>query len=314
MDSIPYLLLTRSVHWRRLLVTGGLSAVGTAVFGVVTAFYMPPLVTRYTNQFGLFGITIALIGWLLVASVIVVAAAAIGAEFDASRAPWAVRLQTRYHLLDPDLEPPVAVPDAAVGLDSSDLVLLLRVLVNWLILTVAVWVATSIVPGIDVPGGFLTLLGVSLLLGLVNAVLGPLLYLVAMPLTVLTLGTFALVVNGVLLSVTAALTDPSTRPASAAQCWERWSSRSSPPCSSWCSALLHAPRSKNPRPHEASRAPAGHTVHPLRVMLPEIRSREGGGERPAQGARSHQSWMTPSEGSSSRLAEAMCSARATRAV
>ena len=139
--SIPYLLLTRSVHWRRLLVTGGLSAVGTAVFGVVTAFYMPPLVTRYTNQFGLFGITIALIGWLLVASVIVVAAAAIGAEFDASRAPWAVRLQTRYHLLDPDLEPPVAVPDAAVGLDSSDLVLLLRVLVNWLILTVAVWVA-----------------------------------------------------------------------------------------------------------------------------------------------------------------------------
>ena len=138
---------------------------------------------------------------------IVVAAAAIGAEFDASRAPWAVRLQTRYHLLDPDLEPPVAVPDAAVGLDSSDLVLLLRVLVNWLILTVAVWVATSIVPGIDVPGGFLTLLGVSLLLGLVNAVLGPLLYLVAMPLTVLTLGTFALVVNGVLLSVTAALTD-----------------------------------------------------------------------------------------------------------
>ena len=71
----------------------------------------------------------------------------------------------------------------------------------------AVWVATSIVPGIDVPGGFLTLLGVSLLLGLVNAVLGPLLYLVAMPLTVLTLGTFALVVNGVLLSVTAALTD-----------------------------------------------------------------------------------------------------------
>ena len=111
--SIPYLLLTRSVHWRRLLVTGGLSAVGTAVFGVATAFYMPPLVTRYTNQFGLFGITIALIGWLLVASGIVVAAAAIGAEFDASREPWAVRLKTRYHLLDPDLEPPVA--DAGRG-------------------------------------------------------------------------------------------------------------------------------------------------------------------------------------------------------
>ena len=57
------------------------------------------------------------------------------------------------------------------------------------------------------PGGFLTLLVVSLLLGLVNAVLGPLLHLVALPLTLLTLGTFALVVNGVLLAVTAGISD-----------------------------------------------------------------------------------------------------------
>ena len=85
--------------------------------------------------------------------------------------------------------------------------MLIRVLVNWLIIAAAVWVATLVVPGIDVRGGFWTLAGVSLLFGLVNAVLGPLLHLVALPVSVLTLGTFALLVNGVLLLVTAALSD-----------------------------------------------------------------------------------------------------------
>ena len=83
--------------------------------------------------------------------------------------------------------------------------MLVRVLVNWLVMTVAVWAATAVVPGIDVPGGLVTYLGVSLLFGLVNAVLGPLLHLVTLPLSVLTFGMFALVVNGLLLSVTAAV-------------------------------------------------------------------------------------------------------------
>ena len=62
-----------------------------------------------------------------------------------------------------------------------------------------------VVPGIHVTGGFLTYLGLSLLLGFVNAVLGPVLYYVALPLSVVTLGSFALVVNSVLLLVTAGL-------------------------------------------------------------------------------------------------------------
>ncbi|QWZ08794.1 phage holin family protein [Nocardioides panacis] len=206
--SIPYLLLNRRVHWRRLLFGGAVSAVGTSVFGVATTIYMPPMVTKYTNEFGMFGITIALIGWLLAACGVLVASAAVGAEFDASRESWVVALKTRYALFDPAGDVPTVDPQAAAsGLNSSDLLILFRVLVNWLILAAAVWAATAIVPGISVPGGFLTLLVVSLLLGLVNAVLGPLLHLVALPLTLLTLGTFALVVNGVLLAVTAGLTD-----------------------------------------------------------------------------------------------------------
>ena len=45
------------------------------------------------------------------------------------------------------------------------------------------------------------------MLGLVNAVLGPLLWFVAMPLSVLTVGLSALAVNSVLLAVTAGLSD-----------------------------------------------------------------------------------------------------------
>ena len=91
------------------------------------------------------------------------------------------------------------------GLNSEDLLLLGRVLVNWLVMVAAVWVATAVVPGIEVTGGLPTYLLVSLLFGLVNAVLGPLLYLIALPLTVVTLGLSALLVNGLLLAITAGL-------------------------------------------------------------------------------------------------------------
>lgn len=80
-----------------------------------------------------------------------------------------------------------------------------RLLVTWAIIAVAVGVAAAIVPGIDIHGGFLTLLWVALLFGLVNAVLGPILHLLSLPLTIMTLGLFALVVNGALLAITAGL-------------------------------------------------------------------------------------------------------------
>ena len=93
------------------------------------------------------------------------------------------------------------------GLNADDLVMLLRALVNWLALTAAVWAATALVPGIEVTGGFFTYLAVSILFGFVNALLGPLLLLVALPLSVFTLGSVALVVNTVLLALTAGLSD-----------------------------------------------------------------------------------------------------------
>ena len=119
--SIPYLLLNRQVHWRKLLVAEGTAALGTSVFGVATTVYMPPLLTRYTSQFGLFGITIALIGWLLAVCGVVVASAAIGAEFDASQERWVLRLKMTYGLTDPALKNS-SVTNAAerAGLNSGD--------------------------------------------------------------------------------------------------------------------------------------------------------------------------------------------------
>jgi putative membrane protein len=64
----------------------------------------------------------------------------------------------------------------------------------------ALWAATQLVPGIEVRGVFRLLLA-ALAFGLVNAVVRPVLVLLSMPLTLLTLGLFLLVVNAAMLGL-----------------------------------------------------------------------------------------------------------------
>lgn len=85
--------------------------------------------------------------------------------------------------------------------------MIVKLLVAWVILAAAIAITAALVPSVEVDGGVLTLLGVSMLFALVNALLGPLLRLISLPLTLITLGLFALVVNGILLGITAGLTD-----------------------------------------------------------------------------------------------------------
>lgn len=206
--SIPYLLMDRQVHWRRLLVTGVLTAAAMAVYGTATALYMPEMIETQTAEFGLFGVTIAIIGWLLGAAVIIIACTAVGAEFDLSRSAWALRLRERYRLVDPAQPPPMSLSvDEASSLTRSDLLLFVRVLRTWSVMAAAVWVATALVGGIQVDGGVLTYLWVSLLLGLVNALIGPLLRFVVADVTWPRLGLVALLVNGVLLEITSWLSE-----------------------------------------------------------------------------------------------------------
>lgn len=81
----------------------------------------------------------------------------------------------------------------------------MRFLLRLVITAVALWVATRFVPGISYQGGALALLGVAVVFGVVNALLGGLLKLFALPITILTLGLFALVINALLLWLTASL-------------------------------------------------------------------------------------------------------------
>jgi uncharacterized BrkB/YihY/UPF0761 family membrane protein len=93
--SVPFLLLDRRVPWQRLLPAGMLAGTALTLYGIATMIYMPPLMTSYSERYGLFGVTVAIVGWLLCSSVIVVAATVIAAEFDRAPDAWARRLRAK---------------------------------------------------------------------------------------------------------------------------------------------------------------------------------------------------------------------------
>ncbi len=70
--------------------------------------------------------------------------------------------------------------------------------IRWLILAFAVWVAANLVSGIHLSGWEATLI-VAAILGLLNLYLRPLLVMLSLPLTLLTLGVFLIVINAILL-------------------------------------------------------------------------------------------------------------------
>jgi putative membrane protein len=80
---------------------------------------------------------------------------------------------------------------------------LARLLVN----AAALWVATRVVPGVTFAGGWLPFLGVAVVFGVVNAFIRPVAKILAFPLILLTLGIFALVVNGLMLLLTSSLSE-----------------------------------------------------------------------------------------------------------
>lgn len=78
--------------------------------------------------------------------------------------------------------------------------------IRLLIVALGLWLASELVPGIEVNGAG-TLLGAALLLGIVNAVVRPLLVILTLPITVLTLGLFLLVINAAMLGLVAWMFD-----------------------------------------------------------------------------------------------------------
>lgn len=68
---------------------------------------------------------------------------------------------------------------------------------RWLLNAGALFVIAALIPGIEISGFYAALLTI-VVLGLVNAIIRPLLILLTLPVTILTLGLFTLVINAIL--------------------------------------------------------------------------------------------------------------------
>ena len=77
----------------------------------------------------------------------------------------------------------------------------MKLLIRWIITGLSLFVAAWLVPGIRVDDGnaWVAVAAMAVILGLVNAVVRPLLTLLSCPLIILTLGLFLLVINGLTL-------------------------------------------------------------------------------------------------------------------
>ena len=82
--------------------------------------------------------------------------------------------------------------------------MLIGFLVIWLITALGLWLVTVIVPGVRVRSAGDLLLA-AFVLGAINAVIRPVLWVLTMPLTVLSFGLFALLINALMVRFTSAL-------------------------------------------------------------------------------------------------------------
>jgi putative membrane protein len=80
-----------------------------------------------------------------------------------------------------------------------------RFILRWVINAVAIFLAIRFVPGIAFAGGWLGIVWLALIFGLINAFLRPLLQILTCPLIILTLGLFTLIINTFLFWLTATI-------------------------------------------------------------------------------------------------------------
>ena len=83
----------------------------------------------------------------------------------------------------------------------------MKILIRWAVLAVAIAIAVAVTEGIDVHGGIGGYITVAAVLGLVNALIRPIVRLFTIPITIVTLGLFSFVINGLMLVLAALLSD-----------------------------------------------------------------------------------------------------------
>ena len=86
----------------------------------------------------------------------------------------------------------------------------MKLFFHWLVSAIAIGVAAYLIPGVSVTvfGAFI----MAVVLGALNLLVRPLLFLLTLPITILTLGLFTLVINGLLVWCAAAVVPGFTVP------------------------------------------------------------------------------------------------------
>jgi len=85
--------------------------------------------------------------------------------------------------------------------EDNAMKLVIRILIN----AVALWLAAQLLPSINLTSDLVGILIVAIIFGLVNALIRPIISLLSLPITILTLGLFTLVINTIMLLITAGL-------------------------------------------------------------------------------------------------------------
>jgi len=79
----------------------------------------------------------------------------------------------------------------------------MNIIIGILVTAAALWVTTAVVPGIQIESSFTAFLIVAVIFGLVNAFVRPVISLLSLPVTIITLGLFIFVINALMLMLTA---------------------------------------------------------------------------------------------------------------
>lgn len=88
----------------------------------------------------------------------------------------------------------------------------MKILLGWAINALCLLALPYLIPAVKISGlgsfaGFRTALLAALVLGLLNAIIRPILFILTLPITLLTLGLFTLVLNGLMFWLAARLID-----------------------------------------------------------------------------------------------------------
>ncbi|HEX5251558.1 MAG TPA: phage holin family protein [Gaiellales bacterium] len=79
-------------------------------------------------------------------------------------------------------------------------------LLSWIVVAVAFAITAWLLDGVSVSGGITGYLWISLLFGIINAIVGTILRILSLPFIILTLGLMLVLINAVVLAITDSLT------------------------------------------------------------------------------------------------------------